>query len=47
MKITKEQAATIKKYAKENSITVEQAISYAVNILEQEMENWWSQLKHK
>jgi hypothetical protein len=39
MKITKEQAATIKKYAKENNITVEQAISYAVNILEQEMEN--------
>lgn len=39
MKITKEQAATIKKYAKENNITVEQAINYAINILEQEMEN--------
>lgn len=39
MKITKEQAEVIKKYAKENGITIEQAINYAINILEQEMEN--------
>ena len=39
MKITKEQAETIRKYAKENGITVEQAINYAVAFLEQEMEN--------
>lgn len=39
MKITKEQAETIKRYAKENGLTIEQAINYAVSILEQEMEN--------
>lgn len=39
MKITKEQVEIIKKYAKENGITVEQALNYAVGILEQEMEN--------
>ena len=38
MKITKEQSEIIKKYAKENGITVEQAINYAVTILAQEME---------
>jgi len=39
MKVTKEQAATIKKYAKENNMTVEQVVNYVVTILEQEMEN--------
>lgn len=39
MKITKNQEATIKKYAKENDMTTEQVINYVVTILEQEMEN--------
>jgi hypothetical protein len=39
MKITKEQSKIIKEYAKQNNITVEQATNYAINILEQEMEN--------
>lgn len=38
MKITKNQAEVIRKYAKENGITVEQAINYMVSFLEQEME---------
>jgi hypothetical protein len=37
MKVTKDQAEIIKKYAKENGITVEQAINYMVSFLEQEM----------
>jgi len=39
MKITKDQEKIIKEYAKENKITIEQAINYAVTILKQEMEN--------
>ena len=39
MKVTKEQSETIKKYASENDMTVEQVINYVVTILEQEMEN--------
>ena len=39
MKITKDQEKIIKEYAKENNLTVDQAINYAVSILKQEMEN--------
>lgn len=39
MKTTKEQNETIKKYAKENNLSVEQVVNYMVSILEQEMEN--------
>jgi len=39
MKVTKEQQKTIKDYAKENNLTVDQVINYVINILIQEMEN--------
>ena len=39
MKTTKDQNEIIKKYAKENGLSVEQVVNYMVSILEQEMEN--------
>lgn len=39
MKTTKSQTEIIKKYAKENELTIEQVVNYMVSIIEQEMEN--------
>lgn len=39
MKTTKAQNEVIKKYAKENGLTVEQVVNYMVSIIEQELEN--------
>jgi hypothetical protein len=39
MKLSKAQNKIIKKYAKENGLTVEQVINYMVSIIEQEMDN--------
>jgi hypothetical protein len=39
MKTTKTQNEVIKKYAKENGLTVERVVNYMVSIIEQELEN--------
>jgi hypothetical protein len=39
VKTTEEQMKVIKKYAKDNNLTIEKVVNYMISILEQEMEN--------